>query len=318
MRTWSARSVAENTKSSTSEPSRARACARMPAKAGSTSAAVSSGTNRRQPRRTRAGWWRGGARSAPVRHQRRNSRQVPGQASVGPRSRGPDPAQRVGVACGRHQRGRAHQDLAVECAGSGGRRGRAGRGRAPGRSASAPARAAPGAGAGRRRGTARSAGPAGRRPAPPGGRTRRRRRTGRCRPRSAPRAWRRPMARPGRLDALHAVASATAPPASRTSSARARATAGEVGDAGLGRVQAAIPAAWGSSSRMPSASRRRSPVTPFSRPRRSSSSRRSSSPGRSPRSPCRSARASIATLFAELVHGGDALPQRRAFSEPGS
>ena len=99
---------------------------------------------------------------------------------------------------------------------------------------------------------------------------------------SSPRAWRRTMRRP-RPAAPRSSMPATAafvwisPPASRRSSASARATAAKSTIAVAGECSAAIPAACGSISRRPAASRRRRPGTPLAAPRRSSSSSAGSS-----------------------------------------
>ena len=92
------------------------------------------------PRRRRSGGWRrGGSRCRPARQCLATIRQVPGQASVSPRSRRADPAQLVGVAGRGHQRARPDQDVAARSCGSGGRRGTAARARGPGRRWRGPA-----------------------------------------------------------------------------------------------------------------------------------------------------------------------------------
>ena len=157
MRTCRARSVRCTTKSSTRRPSRSSAWARIPDGPGSTSPMPSSGTKRRtsETKARLLAAWRISVR--PVRQKRPARRQVPGQVrleSAGRRRA----AERSGRRRGRRPsapRGRAAPRRRSSA--SGGRRGRGGLGPGPGRCWRGPARAAPDAGAGSRRGTGRSA-----------------------------------------------------------------------------------------------------------------------------------------------------------------
>ena len=93
----------------------------------------------------------------PVRQKRPISRQVPGQVRLERRSPPAQPSDPVGVAGADHQRRGPEQHLAVDRPASGGRRGTGGPGPGPDRCWRGPARAAPAAGAGSRRGRERSA-----------------------------------------------------------------------------------------------------------------------------------------------------------------
>ena len=118
LRTWTACSVSETTKSSTSDPSRPIACARTPAggrarRRRGAAPARSGGTRRR----TSGCSARGRSRSGRCARSWRIIRQVPGQPSVSARSRGSTRLQPVCVAGADEQRRRAEQHLAVVSAG---------------------------------------------------------------------------------------------------------------------------------------------------------------------------------------------------------
>ena len=279
LRTCSARSVAEKTKSSTSPavagrpPGRARRRRRARRRSGA--ARARSGRRPRRSARRKAAWR---ISSSPVRHQRGTSPGArPGQGAAEPGGRRAAPS--------------ARSAPRRRCAGSGGRRGRAARGRAPGRSASGPAPAARAPAAGRRRGRGRCAGRGRRRRRPRGDRPRRRRRQIAWRGLGhALRVARRAAPRPGR-PRPHLAAGAIAPPAleqvvgvgarDRARSRRSRCRA------------SAAPRPPSRAARSRGCRRRRrgaGPATPLARPRRSSSSRPASSASSRRRSACRSAR----------------------------
>ena len=92
-----------------------------------------------------------------------------------------------------------------------------------------------------------------------------------------PREWEIRSERPAGTSSPTSQPVSIVPPAARRSSAKARATARKSTIPVAGECRAATPAACGSTSRMPSASRRRRPGTPFALPRRSSSSSPASS-----------------------------------------
>ena len=233
----------ETTKSSTSEPSRASAWARIPAGPATKSSARSSGTRRRAARDEGALRDRRGVSSvsagAPVaaRSAARSPARRASRAGRRPRSR----AEAVGVAGADDQRRWGRAAPRRRGRGSGGRRGTAARGRAPGRCSRARGRRARAAAAGRRRGRGRSAGSARR----PGG-DREPVRPGAGADDDRPRAGRARGVADG-APSPSSIAS-TAQPVVHRAARRARgrrrrrpATRGEVDDPGRGRVQGRDP-----------------------------------------------------------------------------
>ena len=184
-----------------------------------------------------------------------------------------DAAQRVRVARGREQRGRADQDVAAELAREVDAEERQRADRAPGRSGRAPAPRAPAAAAGRRRGTGRCAGRGPRRPSARAGPTTRPRRTRRTRrpprrARGAARSRRPRTATPVHAGVADHLAAGGADVVGERGGDRGevddrRLRGVERGDAGRVRLDR---------SRSPAASTRRRPGTPLAAPRRASSS----------------------------------------------
>ena len=175
---------------------------------------------------------------------------------------------------GREQRARPERHVRRRCGGSGERRGTAAPGPGPDRSARAPGAPLRPQAAGRRPGTARCAGPGRRRPPPPAGRPRAPRRTRRSARGVSPRRA-QPMRRSARAEPRTPVSHR--PPRRPSSAAKRARHRGEIDDSRLRRVQRRDAARVRLDLPQPSASTRRSPGTPFARPRRSSSSSRASS-----------------------------------------
>ena len=233
----------------------------------------------------------------PARQYRQASRQVPGQASVSRRSAAPDPAELICVPRAGDQRGRAEQNRAVGAAGQvGAEEGQRGIGDRVDVGARPDGRAR-GAGAGRRRGRGRSGARRAPRPRPRAGPPRPPRRRSPPGARVAPGRWiDRSAGRSSRPRSRGAPSRRRA----RRSSANAAATAAKSTTPVYGECRAPTPAAWGSTSAISVASRRRRPGTPLACPRRSSSARR-------PSSACR-----VATI--SLPVRGAAIPRSSQYS----
>ena len=240
LRTWTTPSDSWNTKSSSSVPSGASACARMPDGPGRTSETSSPGRSLRADATKRRVERSRTISPAPIRQCCRASRRKPasgsspagrggkGRGAGSPRGRAP--ARRSGPARPRRRDERS-------C----GRRGTGTPGPARDRRARAPDGGARAAARGSRPGTARCAAPAAHRSAPRGDRRGRLRR----RPRAPPRRPRRrsgsTVASPRRASPITSRPSRSSPPAARTSSANASATRPKSTTAVSGECSASHP-----------------------------------------------------------------------------